>query len=524
LTDLNRSFEAGVPGRRQLFCLAAGLWLTAAVAVNGAESPGREELESLARTDLVESFDLLHELLSIPNDARVGESHLRPNVDWMAAAFEARGFTTRELETAGFPLLLAERVGEPGATTVLVYLQIDGQPVDPSRWLQQDAWQPVLKQRSGSEWEEIPWQQLAGEIDPEWRVFARSASDAKGPAAAFLRALDLLAKGGYSQKYNLKVIMDFEEELGSPHLPAAVERHRETLDADMLAIFDGPRHYSNRPSLTFGARGIATIELKIFGPRAPQHSGHFGNYAPNPALRLAQLLASMKDEHGRVLIPGYYDGVTMDAATREILALVPDDEAEIRRGLGVAEADRVAPNYQESIQYPSLNIRGMASGWVGAQVRTIVPSFAVAEIDVRLTPETDAERLIGMIREHVVAQGYHLVTGEPTDEERAAHSHLASFAYEVSYAAFRTPFDSQVGHWLVGALERAFGDKPVRKRMSGGSIPISPFVATLGIPAVILPIVNSDNNQHSPNENLRVGNYIEGIQSFLAVLTEPIPE
>jgi acetylornithine deacetylase/succinyl-diaminopimelate desuccinylase-like protein len=498
------------------------LWLATVPA--SAQPPGREQLEVLARTDLVESFDLLQDLLSIPNDAQVGPSHLRPNVAWMSEAFEARGFTTRELETAGFPLLLAERTGESGGPTVLVYLQIDGQPVDPSRWFQQDAWKPVLKQRSGSDWEEIPWQSLAGEIDPEWRVFARSASDAKGPVAAFLRALDLFAEAGYAQSYDLKVIMDFEEELGSPHLPAAVERHRDTLDADMLAIFDGPRHYSNRPSLTFGARGIATIELKVFGPRAPQHSGHFGNYAPNPALRLAQLLASMKDEHGRVVIPGYYNGVEMDAATREVLALVPDDEAEIRRGLGVAEADRVAPNYQESIQYPSLNIRGMASGWVGEQVRTIVPSFAVAEIDVRLTPETDSERLIGMIRDHVVAQGYHLVVGEPTDEERSAHSHLASFEYEISYAAFRTPFESQVGQWLVAALERSFGEKPVRKRMSGGSIPISPFVATLGIPAVTLPIVNSDNNQHSPNENLRVGNYIEGIQSFLAVLTEPIPE
>jgi len=490
---------------------------------DAGELPGRDRLEALARSEVAESFDLLHRLLSIPNDARLGAAPLRPNLTWMAEAFEDRAFTTRELETAGFPLLLAERAGAPGDSTVLIYLQIDGQPVDPSRWQQQDAWAPVLKARSGKAWQEIPWQRLSGEIDPEWRVFARSAADAKGPAAAFLRALDLFAAAGFAQTYNLKVIMDFEEELGSPHLPDAVERHREALDADILVIFDGPRHYSNQPSLTFGARGIATIELKVFGPRAPQHSGHFGNYAPNPALRLAQLLSSMKDEQGRVVIPGYYDGVEIDAATREILALVPDDEAEIRSGLGIAAADQVAGNYQESIQYPSLNIRGMASGWVGEQVRTIVPSFAVAEIDVRLTPETDAEELIGLIREHVVAQGYHLVAGEPTDEERAAHPRLASFEHEVSYAAFRTPFESQAGRWLVAALERSFGQKPVRKRMSGGSIPISPFIATLGLPAVLLPIVNSDNNQHSPNENLRVGNYLDGIQSFLAVLTEPIP-
>ncbi len=508
----------------KFFCLAVGLSFAQPAGVAGAgELPRQARLEELSRAELVESFELLRDLLSIPNDAQFGASHLGPNLAWMVEALESRGFAARELETKGFPLLLAERAGDPGDLTVLVYLQLDGQPVDPSRWNQEDAWKPVLKARSGDSWEEIPWERLAGEIDPEWRVFARSAADAKGPVAAFLRALDAFASAGFRQSYNLKIIMDFEEELGSPRLPEAVVAHREALAADMLVIFDGPSHYSNRPSLTFGARGIATIELTVFGPRTPQHSGHFGNYAPNPALRLAQLLASMKDEHGRVVIPGYYDGVEMDAATREILALVPDDEAEILAGLGIAAADRVAPTYQESIQYPSLNIRGMASGWVAEQARTIVPSFALAEIDVRLTPETDADQLVGMIREHVRAQGYYLVDGEPTEEERATHPRLASFEYEVSYAAFRTPFESRVGRWLVAALERSFGDKPVRKRMSGGSIPISPFVATLGIPAVILPTVNPDNNQHSPNENIRVGNYIDGIQSFLALLTEPIP-
>lgn len=470
------------------------------------------------------SFDLLRDLLSLPNDAHYPERHLRANLEWMEAAFEERGFATRQLQTAGFPLLLAERRTAVPLATVLVYLQIDGQPVDPTRWHQPDAWSPVLKERAGDEWTTIDWGRLGGEVDPDWRVFARSASDAKGPVAMFLRALDISAAEGLAPLFDLKVIMDFEEELGSPNLPAAVGRHREALEADMLVIFDGPRHYSNRPSLTFGARGIATIALEVFGPRAPQHSGHFGNYAPNPALRLAQLLSSMKDDAGRVVIPGYYDGVELDDETREILALVPDDEVELRTKIGIAAADAVAPTYQEAIQYPSLNIRGLSAGWVGEQARTIVPSSAIAEIDVRLTPESDAERLIGLIREHVEKAGYHLVDGAPTEEERRSHDRLASFDYEVSYAAFRTPYDSRVGRWLVGAMERAFGEPPVRKRMSGGSIPISPFVTTLGIPAVTVPTVNSDNNQHSPNENLRVGNYVDGIRTFLAVLTEPIPD
>lgn len=405
--------------------------------------------------------------------------------------------------------------------TLLVYLQLDGQPVDPSRWQQADAWTPVLKERRGEEWVEIPWERLeSGAIDPEWRIFARSASDAKGPVAMFLTALDAMAAGGFAQQFDIKVIMDFEEELGSPHLPAAVGVHRQALAADSLVIFDGPMHYTNRPSLTFGARGIATIELVVFGPREPQHSGHFGNYAPNPAQRLARLLASMKDDEGRVTIPGFYDGVDLDAETRAILAGVPDDEAEIRRRIGIARPDAVAPTYQEALQYPSLNVRGMASGWVGEQVRTIVPSDAVAEIDVRLTPESDPERLLGLIRDHVRQAGYHLVEGDPTDEERLSEPRLARFTSTVSYAAFRTPFDSPVGRWLTAALLRAFDEEPVRKRMSGGSIPISPFVTTLGIPAVTVPTVNSDNNQHSPNENLRLGNFRDGIKTYLAILTE----
>lgn len=288
----------------------------------------------------------------------------------------------------------------------------------------------------------------------------------------------------------------------------------------MLIIFDGPRHTSNRPTLTFGARGIATIKLKVFGPKKPQHSGHYGNYIPNPACRLVQLLASMKDEDGRVTIPGFYDGIELEQKTRRILASIPDDENEIKRKIGFSEADKVAGTLQEAIQYPSLNIRGMTAGWVGKEVRTIIPSEALAEIDVRLVPETDPEQLIELIRAHIEQRGYYLIKTQPTDDERARYPRIASFNYKISYRAFRTPFDSEVGLWLNKALVRAFAEEPVKKRMSGGSIPISPFITTLNIPAVTVPTVNSDNNQHSPNENLRLENYRDGIMTFLAILTQ----
>ena len=464
----------------------------------------------------------LKTFLSIPNDAHFPED-LEKNIQWLETEFGERGFATRRLPTARIPLLMAEQT-YPGATkTLLIYVQVDGQPVDPAHWSQPHPFQPVLKEKNEvGEWQIIPWERVEKEINPEWRVFARAASDAKGPIIMLLHALDAMKASGINPVCNLKVIMDTEEEMGSPNLPASVEAHKDILASDMLIILDGPRHISNQPTLTFGARGISTVTLKVFGPRVAQHSGHYGNYAPNPALRLAQLLASMKDGQGKVRIPGFYDGIELDESVRKIMDEVPDDEDEIRQKVGIAQIDAVGASYQEAIQYPSLNIRGMSSGWVGDKVRTIVPADATAEIDIRLVPECDPERLIRLLRDHIAGQGYHFVEGEPTEEERQTYSKLISFDYKISYQAYRTPFDSEIGRWLTRALTNAFGTAPVRIRNSGGSIPISPFISILDVPAVTIPTVNRDNNQHSPNENIRLGNFVEGIKTVIAVLFTPV--
>ena len=416
-------------------------------------------------------FKQLYELLSIPNDAFYTDD-IEKNVQWCEKAFSERGFITTRIETDYVPLLLAERKAKNAKKTLLIYLQIDGQPVDTSRWFQDSPYTPVLKKRNDQgEWEAIDWSNI-DQYDDEWRVFARSTSDAKGPVSMFLAALDAAKEADITPNYNIKVIMDFEEEMGSPHLPDAVKANTELLASDMLIIFDGPRHITNQPTLTFGARGISTITVTTYGPIVPQHSGHFGNYAPNPALRLAQLLASMKDANGRVTIPGFYDGIAIDAATEKILKAVPDNEAAIKDRLQIGTIDNVGSYYQEAIQYPSLNIRGMQSGWINEKVRTIIPGWARAEIDVRLVLESDPERLISLIRQHIADQGYLVLDREPTKNERLSNEKVATFTYEVSYQSFRTDFDSEVGLWLRSALKKAFGQEPVMIRMSGGSIPI----------------------------------------------------
>ena len=514
--------------RRRLRVVAAGCALLAvAVGANAQtpDAPSPAELADWSRRAAIASLPELRDLLSVPNDAHFADQ-VEANVRWAEAAFARRGFRTRRLDTGGPPLLLAELPGPPTADPVLVYLQMDGQPVDSAFWRQPSPYRPTLKREVEAEgWVATDdWASLASAWQPDWRVFARSASDAKGPVAAFLAAVDALRQNGRAVAYPLKVILDFEEELGSPHLPAAVARYRRELAARHLVIFDGPQHPSNRPTLAFGARGIVKVTLETFGPRRPQHSGHYGNYVPNPAWDLVRLLAPLKDGAGRVTLPGWYDGIALDEATRAVLAAVPDDPAALRLALAIGRVDSVGATLQEALQYPSLNIRGLQSGWVREERRTIIPSTAIAEIDVRTVLESDPARLTRLLRDYVEAAGWYLVEGRsPTPAERAAHPRVLRWDAETNYLAYRTELDSPTGRWLRGALTQAHGEAPVQIRTMGGSIPISPFVTSLGVPAVSVPTVNGDNNQHSPNENLRLGNYEAGIRSMIAILAAAPP-
>ncbi|MBO0938433.1 M20/M25/M40 family metallo-hydrolase [Fibrella sp. HMF5335] len=499
-----------------LFCLTLAKSLL-------AQQPNSQQLQAITQRHVRASYADFQAMLSLPNNAHIG-GHLAPNLTWLTRAFEQAGFRVTQLPTRTQALLLAEKQADVPPTTplktLLFYMHMDGQPVDPAQWQQPNPYSPVLKQKEpDGTWKTLDWQILQTGYDPEWRIFGRSSSDDKGQIMMLLTALNAMKQEKMAQRYNLKIILDSEEEIGSPSLAEAVKTHQDKLKADFLMVMDGGRHLSNRPTLAYGCRGIANMTLTTFGPRGPQHSGHYGNYTPNPALRLAQLLAGMKDDDGRVTIPGYYDGITISPAVAKVLATVPDDPAQIARITGMAQPDHVGSNYQEALQYPSLNIRGLQSAAVGKQAGTVIPDRAVAELDLRLVPESDPNRLIALVRQHIEKKGYTILDHDPTEAERAAHPRLIRVDSEVSMLPFRTELGGPEDQWLTGAMRRAFGQDPVKIRMMGGSVPIVPFLRTLNIPAIHVPMVNLDNNQHAPNENLRLGNYLDGITTWLAILT-----
>lgn len=479
--------------------------------------PPAETVNKAARASFREFVDLL----ALPNDAVVPED-IRKNVDRLDAAFKKRGFTTRQLANSGKPMLLAEYPRKNAdSRTILFYMHLDGQPVLSEQWAQKSPWTAVLKQRSAKgEWEAIDINRLyAEEPDRDWRLFARSASDDKGPIMMFLAAIDALKASGMEPALNLKVILDSEEEKGSPSIGAVAKAAREELRADAMIVNDGPKHASERPTLVFGNRGNAAVTLTVHGPKSNLHSGHYGNYAPNPAMRLAALLASMKDDEGRVTIPGYYDTVKLTDAERRVIADVPDDEAALKRRLGIAKAEPIGSNLQEAVQYPSLNIRGLAAAAVGEKAATIIPSSAKAELDLRTTPEAGPAYLYKLVEQHVVSKGYHLVNGQPTDEERAKYDKLATLTLRGGGAsAAYTPLDSPLGAWARAVLTKTFDSPPVIIRMMGGTVPTDKLVDALGMPFVIIPLVNVDNNQHSFDENLRIGHYLDGVKTFVGLM------
>jgi acetylornithine deacetylase/succinyl-diaminopimelate desuccinylase-like protein len=474
--------------------------------------------ESLINENFKSTLLLHKEFVGIPNLPENPEAMLK-NIHWAEAQYDALEFKTSLLETSTLPILLAEKEYDPSYKTVLFYFHIDGQPVNPDAWDQDDPFDPVLKEKDeNGEWKIIDWSKLNGKIDDEWRIFARAAADDKAPIVMFLTALKILKANNNMPAFNIKVIFDPEEEYSSKALLSTLDKYKDRYTADYFMVLDGPAHSSNKPTVTFGCRGIAVANITTFGAKLPQHSGHYGNYSPNPVFSLADLLSSMKDEDGRVLIKDYNKGITLSDDVTKFLNAVPFDAAQVNQDLGIHSAERVGKNYQESLQYPSLNVRQISTSWKGKGLKTVIPEYATANLDIRLVPEIDGAAQLQKIKEHIVEQGFYVIDRDPTDDERHTYRKIVKFTTSNTINAFRTNPDSDFGKKVIASIAEGVGYEPIAIRMMGGTVPIVPLINKLNIPTVIVPMVNMDNNQHSPNENIRVGNIRQGISISLSIL------
>ncbi|ADV49638.1 Beta-Ala-His dipeptidase [Cellulophaga algicola DSM 14237] len=496
--------------KKILICLLA----LASVAMSAQETA---QLQSQIR----HSIDEIRDFVSIPNNA-TDHAEMNRNLTWLTKKFTERGFNTSILPTSGQSLFFATLPIIEGKPTILFYMHFDGQPVDASKWDQKNPYQVVLKSQDGDTYKNELFEDLNTDLNEEWRLFGRSTSDDKGPIVMLLNAFDLLKKNETALPFNVKIIIDSEEESGSKPLPKAVKEYKELLEANFLIINDGPVHSSGKPTIVYGCRGITTMTLTTYGPIKPQHSGHYGNYAPNPGFQLSQLLASMKDKDGKVTIAGYYDGISIDEETMNILKNVPDNAEIINKDLQIRTPEKVGSFYQEALQYPSLNIRGLSSGWTGDEARTIIPENAIAELDIRLVPESDGSKLKELIKKHIQNQGYFITSKEPTKEERLAYNKIIKITESGVTDAFRTDLNNTYGNFILNNLKEEFQEDVVQIRIMGGTVPIAPFINELKIPAFIVPMVNPDNNQHSPNENLKISQIGYGIRTFYRLLSSPL--
>ena len=478
----------------------------------------QDNWDKIIDTKLLDVLQSHKTFVSIPNLPE-NIQDMNKNMAWVTEKYQKVGFSFQQLQSKTLPVLFAERIIHPNLKTVLFYFHIDGQPVDASKWNQKNPFTPVLKEKTkNGKWNTLPWNILENKIDDEYRIFARAAADDKAPIVMFLSALELLKKNNQAPNFNIKIIFDLEEEYGSEAFLSTLDTYKETYKSDYMIIMDGPAHNSNQPTLTFGCRGIATCSITTYGAKLPQHSGHYGNYTPNPVFTLSRLLASMKSEGGKVVIKDFYKGIVITDETQKILNAVPDDSKRINKSLVIPESEKVGNSYQEALQYPSLNIRQIGTSWKGKGLKTVIPEYATADLDVRLVKETDGKIQLEKIKNHIQKQGFLVLDRKPTDKERLQHQKIVTFKSNKGVNAFRTPLNSLFGEKLSTALTKTFTKKPVSIRTMGGTVPIIPAINKLNIPAIIVPMVNMDNNQHSPNENIRVGNIRQGIKICLSIL------
>ncbi len=455
--------------------------------------------------------------LSIPNIATDREN-IQKNAEFIAKMLEKRGVAPKLVSVPGSNPVVFGEIKSPGATrTIVFYAHYDGQPLDPKEWAT-PPFQPVLRDKSlEKDGQVIPLP--ASHFDPESRIYARSSGDDKLGVFQIITALDALRAAGIKTRSNIKFAFEGEEEASSINLEQILAANKQLFSGDVWLICDGPVHQTRKPLITFGARGIATVDITLYGPRRELHSGHYGNWAPNPAMLLAQLLASMKDESGHVLVDHFYDGIDpLSPLEKKAIADAPDNDKDLMRELWLGSTENAPKTLAELINIPTLNVRGMSSSRTGAGASNVIPISATATIDMRLVKGMDHTQTADRLIEHIRKHGYFIVDHDPSPQERMSHPRVAKImVHEGGYNAVRTAMDLPISQEVMRTVESARG-KTILMPTTGGSAPLFLMERALGTRTISIPTANHDDNQHTFNENLRIQNLWDGIELMAALL------
>ena len=460
--------------------------------------------------------------LSIPNIASdtIG---MKQNANFIMDMMKKRNIQQVGLlngVSKNIPPAIYGEVITPGATqTIIFYAHYDGQPVDSSQWHKGlSPFVPTLVNGSLEKGSNIiPFDN--SKLNPDWRIYARGASDDKAGVMAILSAFEAINKIGFKLNYNVKFFFEGEEEAGSTHLSEIFQQNETLLQSDGWVICDGPVHQSGNKSIIFGVRGDAHLGITVYGPSRPLHSGHYGNWAPNPGLMLAKLLSSMKDEKGSVTIKGFYDDIKpLTSEEQKAVSTIPPVGDQMKKELKFLNEEMEGVSLEKSILMPSLNINGMQSGNVGKKASNVIPITATAVLDIRLVPGNDYHLQQQKVVDHIKSKGYYIINREPTNEERGKYAKIATINLSDGYNAQRTSLSDPFAKKIVAAVQSTTKEKLVLLPSMGGSLPLFLFDKYLKAKTITVPIANHDNNQHAENENIRIRNLWNGIETMAAIM------
>jgi acetylornithine deacetylase/succinyl-diaminopimelate desuccinylase-like protein len=423
-------------------------------------------------------------LLALPNVA-TNVPDVEKNAAYIRGLLEARGFKVQLLhaEPGTSPSVFAELKTPGAARTVLYYAHYDGQPIGQKGWIT-TPFEPAIRTALPAA-EPVDWRNASGPLNPDWRIFARSSGDDKGSIQAMISALDALKASGVRPSVNIKLLYEGEEEQGSPHFARLVGQNIPLLQSDLLIMGDGPVHQSGRQQINFGNRGIAGFKAVVYGPLKPLHDGHYGSWAPSPAVMLAGLVMSLRDEEGHILIPGFYDDVTPPSAADKVaLAALPDVESNLKVALGLGRnvgPARLADGYLE----PTLNVRAIHVGDDGPNAANAIPPQGEASFDIRLAPGETPKRVRELLESYLVGRGWFIVHDTPDLATRLAHPKIVRIDWDPGESlATKTPMDGPEAKAVAQSISRTEGYPVIELPIVGASSGMAEVVDQLHVPMV----------------------------------------